>query len=425
LVVGNLSRRKGGDITSSVSHNSGRDVDLAFYTVRKNGTSVMPGRYYHYDSLGRAGALRFDIVRNWELVRALLLDKSIQVQHLFIYQPLADLLIDYANSSTEPRWLVERAKVVLKQPMNSSPHDDHFHVRLYCSRDDRLLGCLNTGPIHGWIDDYSDEVTRFSQRLAKEFTNNDIDVAVSAIKRVGIIRGEAAIEALAKALNDPRTEVRREATTALGLLERAHPAVPELVRHAEKSSDPIWVHDLLTALAAIRDVAGAPSLMAAMSASANTRPETWIVAAHGLASMLHVEAVPTLVDALLHSDARVRSAASLALLRITNHRFGSPRAAHRKWLRWWGKNKHRSRIEWVRSGFARRGLLFKPKNSRRSLLRLVELIRQGGPYGFNARAYIRDISGFFVERHHFNDLQLYRLYQTWLRVGSPKMIDQG
>ena len=47
LVIGNLSRRKGGDISSSVSHNSGRDADVAFFTVRPDGTPTTPSRYYH------------------------------------------------------------------------------------------------------------------------------------------------------------------------------------------------------------------------------------------------------------------------------------------------------------------------------------------------------------------------------------------
>ena len=33
------------------------------------------------------------------------------------------------------------------QPSDSSPHDDHFHVRLYCAPDDLPYGCADRPPI--------------------------------------------------------------------------------------------------------------------------------------------------------------------------------------------------------------------------------------------------------------------------------------
>ena len=40
----------------------------------------------------------------------------------------------------------------------------HYHVRLYCSLEDRMHGCLERGDIHPWID-HGDEV--FQARVRK------------------------------------------------------------------------------------------------------------------------------------------------------------------------------------------------------------------------------------------------------------------
>jgi penicillin-insensitive murein endopeptidase len=35
----------------------------------------------------------------------------------------------------------------LKQPGDSARHDDHLHVRVYCTPSDRRLGCVDLGPM--------------------------------------------------------------------------------------------------------------------------------------------------------------------------------------------------------------------------------------------------------------------------------------
>ena len=35
----------------------------------------------------------------------------------------------------------------MHQPGGAPPHDDHFHVRVYCSRTDRFHGCEDGGPV--------------------------------------------------------------------------------------------------------------------------------------------------------------------------------------------------------------------------------------------------------------------------------------
>jgi len=165
--VGNLSRAGGGDIPPSVSHESGRDVDLLFFATDWKGEPADPPNFVTFDASGestvRAGDVprwRFDVERNWLLVKALLSD-DVVVQWIFVYTPLRQILVDHAVRIHEPDRLVERARRVLVEPRNSSRHADHFHVRLACSLEDRASGCVD-----GWAASVG-EATRKAARDAQ------------------------------------------------------------------------------------------------------------------------------------------------------------------------------------------------------------------------------------------------------------------
>lgn len=89
---------------------------------------------------------RFDARRNWAVVRALLSDQAIEVQWVFMFQPLAEQLVREAEAEHDDPALVARAREILHQPTDSQPHDDHMHVRVFCSSDSRLFGCVDKGP---------------------------------------------------------------------------------------------------------------------------------------------------------------------------------------------------------------------------------------------------------------------------------------
>lgn len=145
LGVGDLSKARGGPIPPySRSHQSGRDADLAFYQVDANGQPVPAEDLLSFDARGFAdhGRRRFDVQRNWLLVRALLEDREVDVQWMFVSEPLRKALLDEARKRNEPASLVQRAASVLHQPTDSAPHDDHFHVRIRCTADERAAGCV-------------------------------------------------------------------------------------------------------------------------------------------------------------------------------------------------------------------------------------------------------------------------------------------
>jgi penicillin-insensitive murein endopeptidase len=136
LYVGDLSLRNGARTPWHASHRRGTDADLLFYAVDADGLPCDPPHSMPvFDDRGDAvlpdgRVLRFDVARNWALVKALLRDREARVVRIFVARPLRAQLLAYAFGTDEPRGLIARAAEVLQQPPDSLPHDDHFHVRI-------------------------------------------------------------------------------------------------------------------------------------------------------------------------------------------------------------------------------------------------------------------------------------------------------
>jgi penicillin-insensitive murein endopeptidase len=158
--VGDLSYHDGGFDSRHKSHQSGRDVDLLYFGDDAQG-NLMPPPDFMVPFRQSADGLwsipipwgsseivsrRFDLPRNWAMVKAWLTEPDVQVQWIFMYEPLREALLSYAETQDEPRDLIERADAILHQPLDALPHDDHMHVRIYCSPSDVAQGCIDTGP---------------------------------------------------------------------------------------------------------------------------------------------------------------------------------------------------------------------------------------------------------------------------------------
>jgi penicillin-insensitive murein endopeptidase len=167
LGIGDLSLRGGADSVLHHSHRNGRDADLIYYAVDDRGRPVRPAnsmpRYPSADDRARAplppehgvvygpfSPRRFDLPRNWALVRALLEEPRIEVQYLFVHDRIRQALLAYAHAKGEDPLLIDRAEALLHQPGDSAPHDDHMHLRVFCARDDRPYGCADRGPLRWW-----------------------------------------------------------------------------------------------------------------------------------------------------------------------------------------------------------------------------------------------------------------------------------
>lgn len=146
LTVGDLSAREGGLVGQHRSHQSGRDADLAFFMRAapargsdRPGRNVEPDDYYIFTGDGRAlsGAYVFDDARNWALVAALLSDRTVRIERIFVSSPLRARLLRQARAAGAADALINLAAETLVQPANVQPHNNHFHVRIACPEDDR------------------------------------------------------------------------------------------------------------------------------------------------------------------------------------------------------------------------------------------------------------------------------------------------
>jgi len=160
LFINDIGFAEGGPIAHHASHRAGRDADVLFYMLDAGGEVVAP-KCIPFDRDGHAtwghGTPNdatddeqrvFDDQRNWAVVRSLVEGSKARVQRIFVAEWIRARLLRYALEHDEPGWVVERAGDVMCEP--SSPHDDHFHVRVFCTVDDYRRGCRDMWPVYPW-----------------------------------------------------------------------------------------------------------------------------------------------------------------------------------------------------------------------------------------------------------------------------------
>lgn len=159
LVVNDIGLEHGGAIAHHGSHRAGRDADLLFFLLGADqkpiasvGAPLDPeGNGHDYKELSIADddvPVHFDAPRTWRLVRALLEDPEAEVQRIFVVEHLRTRLLREAERSPAPAEVVARFADVSCQP--GYPHDDHLHVRWFCSVEDLQHGCEDAVPLYPW-----------------------------------------------------------------------------------------------------------------------------------------------------------------------------------------------------------------------------------------------------------------------------------
>ncbi|MBR4985538.1 MAG: HEAT repeat domain-containing protein [Proteobacteria bacterium] len=154
MYMGNMGAREGGDISYSVSHNAGRDADIAFYLLDDQGKFAHPRHLHKINRVlhsREAGAVyTFDLEKNTTLVETLLTHPKINVQFIFLVKHLRSAIRkEFVNRGASEELLARFDAVVQVQ----AAHNDHFHVRIYCSDADICAGCVDKSLIHEWQED--------------------------------------------------------------------------------------------------------------------------------------------------------------------------------------------------------------------------------------------------------------------------------
>jgi len=164
LWVNDLSLVNGGAIPQHQSHQNGRDVDVLFFFREVETGEIYPpvGAIVDPEGLGvdfRDLAdpaddvhLRLDVARSWSFVEAFLEQPEVQVSRIFLAEHIRALLLTEAARVQSRAETIELFENVTCQP--GSPHDDHFHIRVFCSPDDIAAGCEDTAPLYPWHVEY-------------------------------------------------------------------------------------------------------------------------------------------------------------------------------------------------------------------------------------------------------------------------------
>lgn len=220
LWLGNVGRRGGGDISYSISHNSGRDADVAFAYLDAKGRPVDPPDLVRLGpgGLSSGGGFRIDVARTWRIVKSLVTSKHATVQWLFISAPLERQLIAHARRQREPGSLIKKASDAMLQPGGSGAHDDHLHVRVFCSERDVLGGCEDAGTEQTWHRGF-DAKKRARIATVAAFLGSDVaDVRKAAVDRLVLLDAKDQLERVVAALDDKEPIVRRAAVRAIAAM---------------------------------------------------------------------------------------------------------------------------------------------------------------------------------------------------------------
>jgi penicillin-insensitive murein endopeptidase len=433
LLLGNIGRQGGGDIPYSVSHNSGRDADIAFIATNPFGWQTLPQTLLHFNanlaSVEHAGFYRFDVPRNAALIEALFASPHSQVQHLFIASHLKRHLLAFWRKHPPTKGAaIADLEAVLSQPSDSAAHDDHLHIRVACSAADICHGCVNTGTHRPWMPDPAPLIGACLSRLQRVAAKDpDPEQRARALERLQLLASslpapadllplataalthasprvrvaalaalpsfttpKAAAQALAKRYAaDPDPTVRCAIATHLGLLPSTPDAAQALAAILPDDLDcPSALPKPLSLQRPIPVTAFAafPSAVAPLTAAPPATTPLPEVAARAAASLEHPAPVPALIARLSDPRPAVRDAALDALQRLTN--LTHP-ASPSTWADWYKGAAKRTRDQWLIAGFQAHGFPVLAID-KKSVSSLIAAILGPPPLSYNAqRALMR------------------------------------
>jgi len=155
LALGELSASRGGKLDGHHSHRNGRDADVAFFMHDARGQASRFWRFVTFGSdglaLGTRKPLYFDDAKNWTMVSTILRDPVARVQYMFVAKPISTRLLMEGRRQAASDEVLRAAAAVMVEPKEGHRHANHFHVRIYCARDDRPA-CQDSEPYWPWYD---------------------------------------------------------------------------------------------------------------------------------------------------------------------------------------------------------------------------------------------------------------------------------
>jgi murein endopeptidase len=438
LRIGNIAKKKGGDIRWSSSHNTGRDADLAFYVVNENGESVPAPDLLRFDEDGRPDGrddLRFDVARNWRLVEAFLSREDVNIQWLFISIPLKELLLEHARSIDADPEIIHRAESVLHQPTDAPPHADHFHLRIGCSKDDRLDGCLDYGPRWDWCDWHDVDLLARSLALATTFETDDDELKVRALEFLDEIRSPYAADVAGvwgfwASDEDVRDSAMDVAYGQYSWTANALVQIQKYVESGELPGSHLWRS--YTIMRRSRDPLARDFVINRLT-DHSVPPGEREYAARALSHFMEPALLPLLIDQLEAQPPGVRAEVAAIIRRITNHSVGiedwaeadddEVESAVAAWRRWWARNHDTPREEWLVAGFREAGAKIRGMLQPPDVDALLALLKTAEPHVvYNANRTIRDLAGRWAPLEQDDGEKLHDYWDDWWRKNRERVV---
>lgn len=373
---GNLGRQQGGDIPYSVSHNSGRDADVAFFYLDDAGNPIDPPDLLplgpHLVATHEGVRYHLDVARTWAFAEALLTHPDAQVQFLFVSNPIRRELLAHARALGADREVIRRAEAAMSQPGRSNPHDDHLHVRLYCSEDDVGAGCENGGRTHAWVELFPGARGEAVRRARRQLDADEAERRAAAATRLALL-GEAGLrDELATLLADPDAGVRVAAARALARVGRPGDA-HLLISAWNLESDGEALAAYTDALGQLGGAEAAEFLVEQLGvrrevALGSVRIDLRALVVEALAELAWSPALVPLVELLGEPDPLLRARTAWSLARLTNRTtpgaWGDPglsasalREMGEKWRSWLALYEQEPRARWLELGYVADGYL--------------------------------------------------------------------
>lgn len=408
VYLGNLGNPGGGDIPYSVSHNSGRDADLAFFLHDEQGRPAVPDDLVPLDENGEhetddGRVLSFDPARNWRLVEGIIEAGGDQLQYIFVSNSLRRMLLEQAREVDAPARVVRRARALLHQPYGALPHNDHFHVRIYCSKVDVKSGCWDRGTRHAWYDHHASARWKALAKARELVAAEEASVREAALHRLALLEDEGGWRRVADRLEDQAPVVRAAAARTLGALNRGAASLAERLPEEQHPQVLLEIVDALGRLGgrrATRALTGALDEPRVIRLPGRFETDLREFVAESLIDTERADPVPALLTLLEAERAAVRAEAARALRYLTNHSFGERWAegaehwqpAVAKWKKWWETHHDKSREAWMQLGFVQAGYEVEDLDGQ-NVWGLCRAIEDADHLSYNAQRVLMGISG--------------------------------
>lgn len=426
LGIGNVANEEGGDVGQSVSHQNGRDADLGFFAFDKRKRRVnMRG----FISFGRDGwdkrrRYRFDPERTLALVEALMDDPKAEVQWLFIAAWLKEPMMRLAVARGASEQHMERLDKVLLQPGDSNPHSEHLHLRIYCSVEDRLVGCLERGPIREWAELGEEAWETYIAQLVGVLRMSSLKWKKRALERLAAIRAIPALDAMVDILADEARGTRVAALKAIAKIRHEDAVVPLATRLQQTGvgSRAVAIVDALFGLEGEEAdyVAGLilerPHWILRPELDAKSRTSIRRAAIKRLAGT--ASGPMARLVARYVTDPALTKAANRTLLELTNQRKVGSRTTARLaafWTRFFKNHGADGWLAWQKRGFEAVGHAM-PRGPLdwRALTPLIQAVRaKDRRTAYNAGRVLSRITGYDIEPSYRTRRNNERLWRNW------------